>query len=105
VSAGHFYICYSVQQTLFHIAISIKYCPGGHFNLGHYYVLQLQTFVRLLTVVLSLLRLTTSDYLFGIFKPFLKQALQKYILNGHLHESCIFIDLIDITVNRAEFQQ
>ena len=39
MSAGHFYICYSVQQTLFHIAISIKYCPGGHFNIGHYYVL------------------------------------------------------------------
>jgi hypothetical protein len=33
-SAGHIYICYCVQQTLFHIAISIKYCPGGH-----YYVL------------------------------------------------------------------
>ena len=23
------YICYSVQQTLFHIAITIQYCPGG----------------------------------------------------------------------------
>ena len=30
----------SQHRTLFHIAISIKYCPGGHFNIGHYYVLQ-----------------------------------------------------------------
>jgi hypothetical protein len=43
VSPGHFYICYCVQQTLFHIAISIKYCPRGHFNIGHYYGLQVYT--------------------------------------------------------------
>ena len=29
----------SQHRTLFHSAISIKYCPGGHFNIGHYYVL------------------------------------------------------------------
>ena len=41
VSARHFYICYSAERTLFHIAISIKYCLGGHFNIGHYYVLHM----------------------------------------------------------------
>ena len=30
------------HRTLFHITISIKYCPGGHFNIGHYYVLHRQ---------------------------------------------------------------
>ena len=45
VSAGHFCICYSVQQTLFLIAISIKYCPGEHFNIGHYYVLHLHVLI------------------------------------------------------------
>jgi hypothetical protein len=37
----HSCMCKTVQQTLFHIAISIKYCPGGHFNIGHYHVLPL----------------------------------------------------------------
>jgi len=77
VSAGHFYICYSVQQTLFHIAFSLKYCPGRHFNIVHYYVLQCLTFCPILcsyvlgSVLWSLLRLPhESDVRFVITSLF-----------------------------------
>ena len=45
VSSRHFYALtltlISYHWTLFQIAISIKYCTGGHFNIGHYYVLHI----------------------------------------------------------------
>jgi hypothetical protein len=34
-----------IAPPLFHIAIFIKYCPGEHFDIGHYYVLHPGTWI------------------------------------------------------------
>ena len=81
VSAGHSYICYSVQQTLFHIAISIKYCPGGHFNIGHRTLLCLTLTLTLTTLTLTLYQDTISQH-----RTLIHIAISmKYCPGGHFN--------------------
>ena len=89
----------SQHRTLFHIAISMKYCPGGYFNIGHYNVLHLHIIYFLFSLQLNItytmymyhnwhksicmshaILMDSSHFLYNIHHFYFERSLQNVIL-------------------------